>query len=281
MSYYMIPTVVGAAKIAAATAGGPKVNLANIAVGDNNGNPLAAPDVNATALVREVYRHQINALSISPADSTVMMAEMLIDSTIGPFSIMEIGIFDDHGALIFYGNFPATYKPISTDGSTRDMIISAAVKVGSASNINLIIDTTVVGATRAWVLSTITAAFLIPGGTTDQLLAKNSNAAGDFKWVSPGATFNFVFNVNKEVQTSASGQSVFTLATITTQNTAMYIDGIRQVDFTILNSTQLQLPSPISAGHECAFYQNEPTEPINIRRLISGRAYYYANAGLK
>lgn len=183
MSYYMKLTVIGAAKIAAAQAGGPVVSLTYLAVGDGNGSPVGEPTGNETALVREVYRGELSALYVNPGDNTIIMAEGLVPSDVGEFSVREVGIFDAEEELFAYGNFPETYKPVAGEGSTREMVIVAAIKVADASVVTLLIDTSVVTATREWALATFTAAYLIPGGLTDEFLAKNSDADGDFKWV--------------------------------------------------------------------------------------------------
>lgn len=275
MTYGIVITSVGLAKLAAANAGGPAVSLTTMALGDGNGNDIDITTAQAaTALVRQVYAAQINALYISTADPTIMMAELLVPSATGGFTIREIGVYDATGALFAYGNFPDTYKPGTTDNTTMDMSINIALKVGNSSDVQLVIDTSIVAATRAWVISTITAAYLIPGGLVGQVLTKQSNANGDFVWVNPSAAVNIVVDSIKEVQTSSAGQTIFTLATITTEGTAVYVEGVRQSSFTILNATQIQLPTALTAGLEVMFVQNEPTEPINIRRLIIANSYY-------
>lgn len=275
MSYYMRLTAAGLAKIAAAEVGGPVISLTHIAVGDGNGNPVTPPTGAETVLVHEVYRNVINSLVVSPTDATMITAEMLIDSTHGNFAIHEIGIFDSTGTLFAYGNFPATWKPIATDGSTRDMIVHCAVKVSNSANITLVVDTSIVGATRQWVLNTITTAYLIPGGTVEQLLAKNSNTDGDFKWVSPGATFNYVVNAKKEIQTAAAGQDTFTLTTMTTTGTAVYVEGSREFDTTTLGSTQIKLSRTLPAGTRVMFVQNDPNAPFDLIAKMRFRGFFH------
>jgi len=275
MSFIIKLTAVGAAKIAAAAAGGPVVSLTQIAVGDGGGNPVSPPgDPAPSAMVREVYRTNINSLYVNPTDATIMMAELVIPSGTGGFAIREIGVFDGAGALIAYGNFPETYKPSVVESATCDMDVFVAIKVGSSSNVQLVIDTSIVVATRPWVIATITAAYLIPGGLTGQVLSKASNAAGDFAWINPSAAINIVVDVVQEMQTATAGQTVFTLATLTTEGVAAYIEGSRAFNYTVLNGTQVQFDTGIAAGTKVWFLQNEPTEPINIRRLIVSRAFF-------
>lgn len=274
MTYLTKVTQIGLAKIAAAEAGGPPVMMAEMALGDGNGNAVTVVDDATTALLREVYRAQLSSLSVSTSDNTVMLAEMLIPSDEGGFAIRELGLFDTDGDLIAYGNFPETYKPIADEGSTREMTVRVAVKVTNTDVVTLVIDATVVGATRAWVLATITPAFLLPGGTTGQVLTKQSNADGDVFWNDPTAALNVVVDVIKEVQTAAGGQTVFTLAVCTTDGVAVYVDGIRKHDFTVLNQTQVQLAAGATAGQKVLFVQNEPNEPLKLRRMAAGKAYF-------
>lgn len=266
-------TEIGLEKQAAAETGGPAFSWTHIAVGDGNGNPVT-PSEGMTALVREVHRTQINAMYTNPSDPTILMVEMVLPSDIGGWAIREVGIFDAEGDMIAVGNFPDTYKPIASEGSAREMVLHCAVKVGNASVVQLVIDTSIVLATRPWVISYVTAATVVPGGTTGQVLAKKSNADGDTEWKSITDTFNIAIDVVKEIQTAASGQTVFTLAVCTTEGVAVYVEGVREFDFTVLNETQLQLAGSLTAGTRVMFVQNEPNEPLKLRRLVVGRAYF-------
>lgn len=263
MSFFMKLTAAGAAKIAAAQAGGTLVALTHIAVGDGNGNPVGEPTGSETTLAREVYRNQIAALYVNPNDTTMFMAEMTIDSAVGGWAIREIGIYDADGALFAYGNFPDTYKPIATEGSTREMVIVAAVKVSNSNAVQLVIDANIVLASRQWVLSTITRAYILPGGLTNQLLAKNSNADGDTKWVDITEGIQVLVDVLSEVQTLAASQTVVNFTTVTTNGVAVYVEGVRLilgVDYTVTSATSITLTTSYPAGTRLHAYQNDPLE---------------------
>lgn len=264
MSFFMKLTAAGAAKVAAAQSGGPAVTLTHIALGDGNGNPVGVPTGNETTLLREVFRDQLSALYTNPNDATLFMVEGLVPSSVGGFSVREIGVFDSDGLLFAYGNFPETYKPVAAEGSTRDMVIVAAVKVSNASVVNLVIDASIVGATRQWVLSTITAAYLIPGGLTNQFLAKNGNADGDFKWVDITEGIQVLVNVLQEVQTLAANQTVVNFSIVRTgDGLAVYIDGLRLVyglDYIHNSNEQITLTQAHPAGSVLHAYQNDPLE---------------------
>ncbi|MDO8908907.1 MAG: phage tail protein [Pseudohongiella sp.] len=178
-------TVIGLAKLAAATAGGDPVVLTEMAVGDGNGAAVAAPTGAETELVNEVYRDAINQLVMDDADATLALSELLVPAAEGGFFVREIGVFDNDGDLFAYGNFPVTEKPATGLGATRDMVVQTLMKVGSASNVVLIADPSIVIATREWVLNNVTAATVVPGGTKGQVLTKTSGADGATEWQTP------------------------------------------------------------------------------------------------
>lgn len=274
MIYFMKLTTVGLAKLAAANTGGPAVVLTHMAAGDGGGNPIPTDPLPQT-LVRQVVQKQINSLSVNTVDNTIMMAEMVIPTDEGGYAIREICIKDATGATFAIGNFPDTYKPMATEGSTREMVIKAAIKVGNAANIQLVIDTSIVLATRAWVQSNLTAAFLIPGGLTGQVLRKKSNVDGDTEWGFVTDTVTIAVDAIEEVQTTVAGQTVYTLSNVTSDGLAVYIEGVRIFGCTPINQTNIQLPfAYATTGHEIAFVQNEPNEPLKLRRLVLGRAMY-------
>lgn len=273
-TFFMKLTNAGAAAIAAEQAGGAAVTLSQMAVGDGNGNPVATPTGAETALVREVFRAGMSSLTVDPVDTTIVRAEMIIPPASGGFAVREVGVFTGNGTLFAYGNFPDTYKPTAAEGSTRDMVVVSAIKVGTASSVELVIDASIVGATRQWVLNTITAGFLLPGGTTGQVLAKVSNADGDTVWIDPTASVNIVVDAIRELQTAADGQTTFTLATVTTDGVAVYVEGVRIFDFTVVNQVTVQLSAAYPAGTQIAFVQNEPNEPLKLRRLIRFHTYF-------
>ncbi|WP_290877112.1 phage tail protein, partial [Aquabacterium sp.] len=253
---------------------GAAVVLTHMAAGDGGGNPIPT-DPLPEALVRQVVQKQISSLSVNTIDNTIMMAEMVIPSDEGGYAIREVAIKDATGATFAIGNFPDTYKPLATEGSTREMVIRAAIKVGNAANIQLVIDTSIVLATRAWVESNLTGAYILPGGLTGQVAYKKSNADGDIGWKNITDAINVAVDVLEEVQTTVAGQTVYTMSTLTTDGVAVYIEGVRVFGFTVVNSTTIQLPFTYpTSGHEIAFVQNEPNEPLNLRRTITGRGYF-------
>jgi phage-related tail fiber protein len=266
-------TQAGLVLYTAATQTGVPVQLTAMAVGDGGGNPTT-PSAAQTTLVREVYRNNLSSLDTDPTDPTLLYAELLIPPNQGGWAIREVGLYTANGVLFAVANFPETYKPVVADGSTRDLVIKFGLKLSNASAITLVIDATIVGATRDWVLSTITPALLFPGGTTGQVLRKKTNADGDTEWADPTASLNIAVDVIKEIQTAVAGQDTFTLSVCTTDGVAVYVDGSREFEFAILSATQVQLARTLPAGIRVLFVQNEPNEPLNLRKLVAGRSYF-------
>jgi hypothetical protein len=93
----------------------------------------------------------------------------------------EVGVFDDTGSLYLYGNLPDSYKPLEVDGAYSDGFVRVKFALANASIVALQINPNVAVASQAWVLNTITMAALLPGGTTNQVATKASNADGDIE----------------------------------------------------------------------------------------------------
>ena len=259
-TYYTLLTKIGQARIANAVALNQMVNLTYMAVGDGNGNPTT-PNENQTALVREKYRATINQLTVDPENPNYLVAEMIVPTTVGGWSIYEVGVFDDQNQLIAVANFPATYKPELVEGSGRDLIVRIIIQVSNTSVVTLKIDPAITLASQAWVAANYVKKITVAGGTTGQVLAKKSNANEDFQWVDPTAAVDVNVFSREETQTVASGQTIVNLAQLTTDGAAIYIEGIRLRDdqFTVNNPTRLTLATSYPAGTKVTIVQNEET----------------------
>jgi len=78
------------------------------------------------------------------------------------------------------------------DGSASDLVINFGLLASNIALITIAIDPSVVQATRAWVLATVTPAYLFPAGTQYQVLQKNSNNPGDIDWQDPNNPWEVV-----------------------------------------------------------------------------------------
>lgn len=268
-TYYTLLTKTGQARIANAVALNQMVNLTYMAVGDGNGNPTT-PNENQTALVREKYRATINQLTVDADNPNYLVAELIIPTNVGGWSIYEVGVFDDQNQLIAVANFPATYKPELAEGSGRDLIVRIVIQVSNTSVVTLKIDPAITLASQAWVAANYVKKITMAGGTTGQVLAKNSNANEDFKWVDPAAAVNVIVDSQTEEQTLASDQTIINLAKLTTQATAIYVEGVRlypTTHYTVNSDTRLTLKTAYPNGSKILAVQNDPTSTIALASL--------------
>jgi len=149
-TYKALLTTAGAAKIAAATAGGTQVNITRMAVGDGGGK-LPTPDPKQTKLVNEVYRANLNRLSIDAKNSHYLVAELVIQPDVGGFWMREMGLYDADGVLIAVSNMAESYKPQLAEGSGRLQTLRMVLIVSEIESIALSIDGSTVMATKDYV----------------------------------------------------------------------------------------------------------------------------------
>lgn len=225
MAFTTIHTNKGLHELAKAEATGTQILLTHMAVGDGNGNPVT-PNPAQTQLVRERFRATINRVYQDADDPLRFTAELVIPASAGGFTLREVGVFDSDGSLFAVGDLPATYKPVDTEGAYSDTVVRLDFMVSNASTVTLQVDPNVVVVTQQWITNNVTAGFLLPGGTTGQVLAKISNADGDVHWIDPTQA-NVVVDTITEKQTLAASQTVVTLTQTITRGLAVYIDGIR------------------------------------------------------
>lgn len=225
MAFITIHTNYGLQSLSKAEATGTAILLTHMAVGDGNGNPVT-PNPAQTNLVRERFRATINRVYQDAADPLRFTAELVIPASEGGFTMREVGVFDADGSLFAVGNLPATYKPTPSEGAFSDSVVRLDFMVSNASTVTLQIDPNVVVVTQQWISNNVTAATIIPGGTIGQILAKHSNADGDYVWQDPTQA-NIVVDTITEKQTLSASQTVVTLNTTITRGLAVYIEGIR------------------------------------------------------
>lgn len=148
--YKAVLTKIGAAKIAAATAGGTKINLTQMAVGDGGG-ALPTPDPAQTKLINEKHRAALNKVIVDPKHKNYLVAELVIPPEIGGFWMRELGLYDEVGALIAVSNMAESYKPLLSEGSGRAQTLRMVVIVSDMDTVNLLIDSSTVLATQEYV----------------------------------------------------------------------------------------------------------------------------------
>ncbi|HFQ9380754.1 TPA: phage tail protein [Serratia marcescens subsp. marcescens ATCC 13880] len=154
--YKAIITTAGAAKIAAASAGGTQLKIVRMAVGDGNGT-LPTPNPAQTKLVNEKYRAALNGLTIDKALKNHILAEMIIPANVGGWWLREMGLYDEAGTLIAVSNMAESYKPKLEEGSGRTQTLRMILIVSSTEAIQVIAGGDTVLATKDYVTDAITA----------------------------------------------------------------------------------------------------------------------------
>ncbi|ESQ76189.1 phage tail protein, partial [Asticcacaulis sp. YBE204] len=152
--YKAIITTAGAAKIAAASAGGTQLKIVSMAVGDGNGT-LPTPNPAQTKLVNEKYRAALNGLTIDKALKNHILAEMIIPANVGGFWLREMGLYDEAGTLIAVSNMAESYKPKLEEGSGRTQTLRMILIVSSTEAIQVIAGGDTVLATKDFVADAI------------------------------------------------------------------------------------------------------------------------------
>lgn len=264
-TYRTILTNKGLQLEAASSAAGVPIVLTDMAVGDGNGNPVT-PNPAQTTLARERYRHAVNRLVVMPDDPTVFLAELIIPADIGGFTIREVGLYTNNGDMFAVANVPNAYKPTDAEGSFGDTVIKMMFKVTNASVVTIVFDPNVTVATHTWVQNNVNMATMIPGGLTNQYLAKRSNADGDTIWKDPTEGITVIVFSREETQTLAAGQKVIDLAEITAEGAAIYIEGtrLRADEFSQTGATQITLASSHPAGTKVTAVQNEEVGTTDV-----------------
>ncbi|PYC19072.1 phage tail protein [Pseudomonas mosselii] len=148
-------TNVGIAQQANTAVLGLPWNITHMLIGDAGGEPSQTPDPTPkptqTALVRQVYRAQLNALYQSPADPGVLVAELVLPPETGGWWIRELALEDASGNFIAVAKPAPSYKPLLAQGSGRTQTIRMHVVFGNLANVTLKVDPSIVLATRDYV----------------------------------------------------------------------------------------------------------------------------------
>lgn len=154
--YYTILTSAGLAYEANRKALGLPIKLVEMSVGDGNGavyNPSAAQ----TALAREVWRGPINALLQDATNPTYLVGELTLPDDVGGWYVREVGFWTDSGILYAIGKYPESFKPELSAGAGKEFYIRAIFETSNAESVTLVVDDTVVKATRAYVIDYVAA----------------------------------------------------------------------------------------------------------------------------
>ena len=149
MTYQLLLTTLGQQKIAAAATNGARpVRIAEFAIGQ-------AIDVDFSqrldeqVLVSPVYQGPIYAIHATEIANQYEVA-CIVPQNQGGFTIREVGLIDDEGAMIWVGRVPEVQKPETTSTAAVDYRIKAVISIDNP-NVSLVIDANVIMATQSWV----------------------------------------------------------------------------------------------------------------------------------
>jgi phage-related tail fiber protein len=220
--YYTLLTDAGIAYETACKAAGTPIKLSQISVGDGGG-AVYNPAATATALKREVWRGPLNALFQDENNPSWLLAEVTIPPEVGGWYVREAGIWTDTGVLYAIVKYPESFKPVlATSGSGKEFYIRSIFETSNAALVTLLIDDTVVKATRAWVMSYLADEWA-------KLDGKQS--------VRAATTGNIVLSGAQQIDGVAvvAGQRVLVTAQTTAKDNGIYVAAIgawtRTVDF--------------------------------------------------
>lgn len=150
VKYKTLITTAGAAKFAAATAGGTKITLTQMAVGDGGGT-LPVPSVSQTKLIGEKWRAALNKISVDARHNNYVVAELVIPPEVGGFWLREMGLYDADGTLVAVASMAESYKPELAEGSGRAQTLRMVIIVSAIESVDLTVDATMVMATQDYV----------------------------------------------------------------------------------------------------------------------------------
>lgn len=270
MSFTTVITNLGAAKLAQAIGslnnGGSPLALSYMRIGDGAGQEVT-PNPAQVSLVGPVGGTYSLTNFERPSDGQVM-CEAVVPAGDGPFTIREVGVYDVTGTLIAVASFPATFKPATTDGTLRELVIRIHLKVSDADAVAIDVDPNIQLVTRDYIDANLKFAngnwrLLPAGGTANFVLVKSTNADGAVTWVDPTTGIQFDLNVvTWETSLTGSLNEVidFTNAPMSTDGVAIFIDGMRiyPSEYTVTDSTHITLIGTYPAGSAVLAAKNEP-----------------------
>lgn len=224
--FFTILTTAGKSKIAAALAEQRQIRLQTMVIGDGNGK-YVEPTESQTKVVNEVWRGQLNTLKIAPDNPAWVIAEAIVPEEAGGWYVREVGLLDADGTLVAIGKFPETYKPKLPTGASKQIVIRAVMEVTNANAVTLMIDPSVVVATREYVDDALKAheksrthpdATLTQKGFTQ--LSNATNSDDETKAATPKAIKAAMDKASTAVQTTrkVNGHALSTDINVTAQD---------------------------------------------------------------
>ncbi len=149
MTYQLLLTDLGKEKLATtAVVGGAAIQITNFVVGEALDVDFFAR-LNEQTLVNPCYQSQVDGVIADSQVNHRYEVMCVVPQSAGGFFIRELGLLDADGDLIWVGSLPSVYKPEGNSTSAVDYRIKAVVQIDNP-DVQLVVDTSVVTATRAW-----------------------------------------------------------------------------------------------------------------------------------
>lgn len=148
MSYQLLLTNAGAAKIATASnAGGTPLHITDFAVGQGV-NVDFSTRLDKQTLVAKRYQGKVESVNLVAPNKYEIVCVVPVD--VGGFTIREFGLIDSDGVLVWVGSLPEVQKPDATSTAAVDYRLKAVVQVENPS-VSIVVDTNAITATQSWV----------------------------------------------------------------------------------------------------------------------------------
>lgn len=157
-NYYTLLTPTGLAKITNAQLTSSTIALTHVAVGDAGGTPYK-PTGKESSLKGEKWRGGITSVDRDASNANWIVVDAVLPASVGGFTLREVALYDVDGDLIAIGNYPETYKPVISDGSTMDLVLRTIIEVNNTDSVTLKIDPNVIVASRKYVDDKVAKAF--------------------------------------------------------------------------------------------------------------------------
>nr|DAH73306.1 MAG TPA: tail collar fiber protein [Caudoviricetes sp.] len=213
--FFSILTKAGQAKIANSIILNKKVDLVTMKAGDGAG-AYYDPTETQTDLRNVVWEGAISEVSIDTDNPNWINIKAVIPTTDGGFTIREYGCYDSENNLIGVCKCAETYKPVISDGSTKELILNMVLAVVNTDAIELKIDPTIILATKNDVEELRTEVFtylksvrkfLRPTGTANAILLKEVVDSDLFDGYSH--TFLAKYNNDSTLSTTINGKNFY------------------------------------------------------------------------
>lgn len=147
-NFHVLLTNAGGALQTNAWQGGDKINLTHFQIG-SDATEVTATQIEVSKPVTE--KTPISELKQKEDDAGVLEMTCIIPPEVGGFMMNSIGLFTDSGILFAVASLPSDYKPVATEGGSKETVITLYMALGSTETVNLNIDPYKVIATQDWV----------------------------------------------------------------------------------------------------------------------------------